>query len=469
MVFSSITFLFYYLPVMLLVYYIAPKAWKNGILFLGSLIFYAWGEPVYVGIMIFSSLLDYCCGRGVEKFRGRAGAKIFLLISICVNLGMLGFFKYSGMAARFLDRLTGLSISVPSLALPIGISFYTFQTMSYTIDVYRGKFDAQKNFISFGAYVSLFPQLIAGPIVRYETIAAELENRVCTPEKFAYGIRRFICGLMKKVLLANNIGMLWETVSESCLNGQGSVLMGWFGLIAYGFQIYYDFSGYSDMAIGLGSMFGFTFPENFDHPFCADSITDFWRRWHMTLGGWFRDYVYIPLGGSRKGKMRQMCNLFIVWFLTGLWHGASWNFVSWGLYFGVLLVFEKVFLLKVLQRLPAMIGHIYAVAAITFSWVLFAFTATDKRMQFLSILTGTGGVSFIDQETLYLLTSYAGIMILCILFTGPWMGKLCRWLQKKVASWVYSLVEIPLIFAGLGLCVTYLISSTYNPFLYFRF
>lgn len=286
---------------------------KNLILFFVSLFFYAWGEPVYVSIMLFSTVLDYCCGRLIEKFRGRKLDKLILLLSICTNLGMLGIFKYNGMITRTIYRIFHYTVHF-HLALPVGISFYTFQTMSYTIDVYRGKVPAQKNIINFGTFVSLFPQLIAGPIVRYEEIAKELTERSHSKEQFADGIRRFVCGLAKKVLLANNIGMLWETVSDRCIHGQGSVCMAWIGLLTYGFQVYYDFSGYSDMAIGLGSMFGFHFPDNFRYPFCAKSITDFWRRWHMTLGGWFRDYVYIPLGGNRCGKFRQIVNIFIVWF-----------------------------------------------------------------------------------------------------------------------------------------------------------
>ncbi len=309
MVFSSLTFLQCFLPLCLLAYFVAPKAWRNGILFAFSLLFYAWGEPVYVLLMIFSTVLDYTCGQLAERYRGQRRAKAALLVSVCVNLGLLGVFKYSDFLISTVNSLFGTAIPQPNLPLPIGISFYTFQTMSYTIDVYRGKAKAQKNIINFGAYVTLFPQLIAGPIVRYQTVADELEHRECTVELFSSGIKRFVCGIGKKVLLANNIGLLWEAASAQTTP---TVLTAWLGVIAYGFQIYFDFSGYSDMAIGLGHMLGFRFLENFNYPFLADSITDFWRRWHISLGTWFRDYVYIPLGGNKGGLVKQLRNIAIV-------------------------------------------------------------------------------------------------------------------------------------------------------------
>ena len=341
MVFSSLTFLLWFLPCVLLVYFLAPKKAKNAILFAFSLLFYAWGEPVYVGLMIFSTVLDYTCGRAVEKFRGTPKAKLGLMVSVIVNLSLLCLFKYTDFLIGTVNGVFGCSIPLLNLPLPIGISFYTFQTMSYTIDVYRGDAKAQQNIITFGAYVSLFPQLIAGPIVRYQTIADQLDGRTHSVDKFGEGVKRFVCGLGKKVLLANNIGLLWSTVSAS---GDLTVVSAWLGIIAYGFQIYFDFSGYSDMAIGLGKMFGFDFLENFDHPYCSKSVTEFWRRWHISMGTWFRDYVYIPLGGNRKGFAVQLRNIAIVWLLTGFWHGASWNYVLWGVFYGLLLIGEKFFL-----------------------------------------------------------------------------------------------------------------------------
>ena len=370
MVFSSLTFLLWFLPCVLLVYFLVPKKAKNAILFAFSLLFYAWGEPIYVGLMIFSTVLDYCCGRAVEKFRGTLKAKIGLLVSVIVNLSLLCLFKYADFLLGTVNGIFGCNIPLLNLPLPIGISFYTFQTMSYTIDVYRGDAKVQNNIISFGAYVSLFPQLIAGPIVRYQTIADQIDERTHSFDKFGEGVKRFVCGLGKKVLLANNIGLLWNTISGS---SELSVVSAWLGIVAFAFQIYFDFSGYSDMAIGLGKMFGFDFLENFDHPYCSKSVTEFWRRWHISMGTWFRDYVYIPLGGNRKGLAIQLRNIAIVWLLTGFWHGASWNYVLWGVYFGLLLILEKFFLMDKLKKIPACIGHIYALLCVAVGWVLFAF------------------------------------------------------------------------------------------------
>lgn len=322
MVFSSLTFLFLYLPLVLLVYFAVPKKMKNAILFIFSLIFYAWGEPIYVGLMIFSTVLDYCCGKAVDKYRGTKKAKIGLLVSVFVNLGLLCLFKYTDFIIGTVNGIFGSPIPLLGLPLPIGISFYTFQTMSYTIDVYRGDAKVQNNIISFGAYVALFPQLIAGPIVRYQTIADQVDERVHSFDKFGEGVKRFICGLGKKVLLANNIGLLWDTISKTEISAL-SVLSAWLGIFAFAFQIYFDFSGYSDMAIGLGKIFGFEFLENFDYPYTSKSVTEFWRRWHISLGTWFRDYIYIPLGGNRRGKWIQLRNIAVVWLLTGFWHGAS--------------------------------------------------------------------------------------------------------------------------------------------------
>ena len=368
MVFSSLTFLLCFLPCVLLVYFLVPKKAKNATLFAFSLLFYAWGEPVYVGLMIFSTVLDYCCGRAVEKYRGTPKAKIGLLVSVIVNLSLLCLFKYTDFFIGTVNGILGCNIPLLNLPLPIGISFYTFQTMSYTIDVYRGDAKVQKNIISFGAYVSLFPQLIAGPIVRYQTIADRINERTHSFDKFGEGVKRFVCGLGKKVLLANNIGLLWSTVSKA--DGITAV-SAWIGIIVFAFQIYFDFSGYSDMAIGLGKMFGFDFLENFDYPYCSKSITEFWRRWHISMGTWFRDYVYIPLGGNRKGLAVQLRNTAVVWLLTGFWHGASWNYVLWGVFYGAILIFEEFFLLNKLKKAPAFVGRLYTLFCVAAGWVLF--------------------------------------------------------------------------------------------------
>ena len=372
MVFSSLTFLMLFLPTVLLIYFAVPRQGKNAVLFIFSLLFYAWGEPIYVGLMIFSTVLDYTCGWLVEKYRGTSKQKIGLLISVFTNLSLLFFFKYTDFFIGTINTVFGTDIAMLNLPLPIGISFYTFQTMSYTIDVYRGDAKVQKNILSFGAYVSLFPQLIAGPIVRYQDIADQLNERTHSFDRFGDSVKRFVTGLGKKVLLANNIGLLWDAISKTAAENL-TTLAAWLGIIAFAFQIYFDFSGYSDMAIGLGKMFGFEFLENFDYPYTSKSVTEFWRRWHISLGTWFRDYIYIPLGGNRKGLPIQIRNIAIVWILTGFWHGASWNYVLWGVFYGVLLMAEKLFLLKWLKKAPAFVGHIYTMFAVLFGWILFAF------------------------------------------------------------------------------------------------
>ena len=433
------------------------------ILFLFSLLFYAWGEPVYVLLMLFSTALNFTCGQMAERHRGQKGAKIALLISVCTNLGLLCLFKYSDFLIATVNSLFGTSLPQPGLPLPIGISFYTFQTMSYTIDVYRGEAKAQKNIITFGAYVTLFPQLIAGPIVRYQTVAEELEHRTCTPDLFAEGVKRFVCGMGKKVLLANNIGLLWEAASAQTTP---TVLTAWLGVIAYGFQIYFDFSGYSDMAIGLGRMLGFRFLENFNYPFLANSITDFWRRWHISMGTWFRDYVYIPLGGNRGGLLRQLRNIAIVWLLTGFWHGASWNFVLWGVYFGILLVLEKLFLLHWLQKLPSALQHLYALVLVTVSWTLFAFPDIGKGAAwFRAMFSGP----LYDSGSLYLLLTYGLMLVICALAATP-LGRRCyEKLNVKLGPRVLTIADCSGLLCILVMAAAYLVSGSYNPFLYFRF
>ena len=460
MVFSSLTFLQCFLPLCLLAYFLVPQKWRNGTLFLFSLLFYAWGEPVYVVLMLFSTALDYTCGQMVERHRGRRGAKIALLVSVCVNLGLLGVFKYSDFLISTLNSLFGTAIPHLNLPLPIGISFYTFQTMSYTIDVYRGEAKTQKNIINFGAYVTLFPQLIAGPIVRYRTVAEELEHRDCTADLFADGVKRFACGVGKKVLLANNIGLLWEAASAQAAP---TVLTAWLGVIAYGFQIYFDFSGYSDMAIGLGRIFGFRFNENFDHPYCADSVGTFWRRWHMSLTSWFRDYLYIPLGGNRGGTARTIRNLLIVWFCTGFWHGASWNFILWGLYFAAWLILERYVLRGVLEKTPAILKHLYTLIVVFVGWGLFAMVDLGVCGDYLAACFG--GAPLWSGADLFRLRSYAVTLAVLVLASTA----LGQRLWAKLPRQAEQLATPVLMGLSLVVCTAYLVDGSYNPFLYFRF
>lgn len=460
------TFLLFYRPAVLAVYYLAPNKLKNLVLFVFSLLFYAWGEPVYVGLMIFSTVLDYTCGLTAERFRGTRKAKIALLVSVVVNLSLLGVFKYADFLIATVNSVFGCALPLLGLPLPIGISFYTFQTMSYTIDVYRGDTKAQRNIVSFGAYVSLFPQLIAGPIVRYQTIAEQMDCRTHSSDQFSLGVRRFVCGLAKKVLLANNIGLLWNTISQTDAANL-TVLSAWLGLIAFSFQIYFDFSGYSDMAIGLGSMFGFSFCENFNYPYISASVTEFWRRWHISMGTWFRDYVYIPLGGNRCGLAVQLRNIAVVWLLTGFWHGASWNYVLWGVYFGALLIAEKFFLLEKLKKVP-LVGHFYTVFCILISWVLFSFEDMAKGAAYFKAMFGFGA-GLCNSTALYELASYLPLLGICAVAATPLAARLYRKLNEKCASAVMTLADASGIACGMLLSTAYLISGSYNPFLYFRF
>lgn len=467
MVFSSLTFLMLFLPSVLLIYFAVPRQGKNAVLFIFSLLFYAWGEPIYVGLMIFSTVLDYTCGWLVEKYRGTSKQKIGLLISVFTNLSLLFFFKYTDFFIGTINTVFGTDIAMLNLPLPIGISFYTFQTMSYTIDVYRGDAKVQKNILSFGAYVSLFPQLIAGPIVRYQDVADQLNERTHSFDRFGDGVKRFVTGLGKKVLLANNIGLLWDAISKTAAENL-TTLAAWLGIIAFAFQIYFDFSGYSDMAIGLGKMFGFEFLENFNYPYTSKSVTEFWRRWHISLGTWFRDYIYIPLGGNRKGLPIQIRNIAIVWLLTGFWHGASWNYVLWGVFYGVLLMAEKLFLLKWLKKAPAFIGHIYTMFAVLFGWVLFAFEDFGKGVAFLKTMFG-GGAGFISNSTLYQILSYLPLLIVCLVAATPLAKKIYGKLSCKAGEGVLLTVDSVRIAGIMLLSIAYLISGSYNPFLYFRF
>ncbi|MCI8388573.1 MAG: MBOAT family protein [Clostridiales bacterium] len=470
MVFSSLLFLFRYLPAVLLLYFICPKKLRNLLLFIVSLIFYAWGEPIYVGIMLFSTVVDYTHGLLVARFKnsGRIrAAKCTVASSMIINLALLGFFKYYDFIIGNINSIAGLAIPTLGLALPIGISFYTFQTMSYTIDVYRGDAEPQKNIISFGAYVALFPQLIAGPIVQYKTVAEQLNNRTENFDKFGYGVNRFVTGLGKKVLLANSAGLIWDTVNAMNLDSL-PVMTAWIGIIAYTFQIYFDFSGYSDMAIGLGSMLGFKFLENFDYPYMSKSITEFWRRWHISLGSWFRDYVYIPLGGNRKGFAKQIRNICVVWLLTGLWHGANWTFVLWGVYFGVILIIEKLFLLKLLKKAPAIVGHIYTMLLVVVSWVIFAIDELPRVISYIGAMFGSGG-SLFDQTSLYMLTTNAILLVILAIAATPYPKQIAQKLTSRIGDKPTALVQNMAFCAIIFISVAYLVDASYNPFLYFRF
>lgn len=468
MVFSSLFFLFVFLPAVLLLYYITPRRYRNFVLFISSLFFYAWGEPVYILLMLFSTAANYTLGLLLGRCREKnSNARPVLIVSIFINIGLLCFFKYFDFLLQTVNSLLGTSLASPDLALPLGISFYTFQAISYIIDVYRGAVPAQRKFIVFGTYIALFPQLIAGPIVRYHMVAEQLVGRVEGLEVFGEGVRRFVVGLGKKVLLANNIGLLWQQIQQ-LPPSEVTILTAWLGITAFALQIYFDFSGYSDMAIGLGKMFGFTFPENFNYPYISRSITEFWRRWHISLGSWFREYVYIPLGGNRLGKPALYRNLFLVWFLTGLWHGADWNFVLWGLYYGFILALEKAFLLKWLSRAPRFICHAYAVLMVLLGWVLFAFDNLPTGWQYFQALFGLSGAGFFDRESIYFLYTHAILIIIALFVSTPFINKIKQKLFESSAALYYAAATFSCLLV-LFLSTAYLVDTTYNPFLYFRF
>lgn len=463
MIFSSIPFLFFFFPIFLILYFMVPYKVKNLILLAFSLIFYAWGEPIYIVLMIFSSIVDYTNGRMIEKYQNdKTKKKLFMIFSVIINLLLLGFFKYSDFLIENINTLFNSNIPLLNLSLPIGISFYTFQTMSYSIDVYRGNVKVEKNFLNFMTYVSMFPQLIAGPIVRYQTVQDELEKREITFEKFVNGLIRFLQGLFKKVLIANQVGYLWSVISADIT--EVSTLTAWLGIIAFGLQIYFDFSGYSDMAIGMGKMLGFTYPENFNYPYISKSITEFWRRWHISLSTWFRDYVYIPLGGSRCSKLKNVRNILIVWMLTGVWHGAAWNFVLWGLYFGLLLLLEKFVLKKVLEKMPNILKHIYALFFIIIGWLIFAFDDITLLKEYaLKMFTNS---TFIDSGFMFYITNYFVVLLIGIILSMP----IYPYLKEKVKIGTVKSIIIFIIYIVLFILSTsLLISDTYNPFLYFRF
>ncbi len=465
MVFSSVPFLYYFLPCTLLLYFITPAKLKNLVLLLTSLFFYGWGEPKFAIVMLLTVTQGYVFGILTEKSRG-GRRKVFLVITVLISLSMLVYCKYADFFIENMNALFGISIPLLKITLPIGISFYTFQILSYNVDVYRGTVPAQKNYINLAAYIAMFPQLIAGPIVRYSDIAPQLESRKHTAEKCAYGIRRFVVGLGKKVLLANTLGELCQIFRES---GDKSMLFFWMYAVAYALHIYFDFSGYSDMAIGLGRIFGFDFPENFSYPFISKTVTEFWRRWHMSLGSWFRDYVYIPMGGNRVSKPRWFFNIFVVWMLTGLWHGAAWNYVVWGLFFAVLLTAEKMLYKKKIEN-TRVLCRVYIFLAVIISFVIFDSPDLNSAFECVKSLFGAGGYPVISTESLYYLKSYAVLLSAGLIGCTPLPSLAVKKLSENhTAHKVVNLLE-PVYLVGLVLVVTgFIVDGSYNPFLYFRF
>lgn len=471
MVFSCIPFLFFFLPLCLILYYAVPFSCKNGILLIFSMIFYAWGEPLYILLMLFSTALDYTNGRLMERFgTTRCRRRLFLCCSIFINLSILAFFKYAGFAVSCINGICGIQFPVPQIHLPVGISFYTFQTMSYIIDLYRGEVKAERSYITYLTYVSMFPQLVAGPIVRFSDIQEQLHHRQITFAGFEQGALRFMMGLFKKVLIANQAGVLWEEI-HTLGAVDVSVATAWLGALCFTLQLYFDFSAYSDMAIGLGKMLGFDYNENFRYPLTAVSVTDFWRRWHISLSTWFRDYVYIPLGGNRKGVPRHLFNIAVVWFLTGLWHGASWNFILWGIYYGVLLVLEKYIGGKVFAKFPLWLRHVCTFLIVVFGFVIFAITDMEELGVYISLLFAFGAKTLIDTRFLWYLCNNGILLVIACILSCP----VYPWICQKTASLGGKQQFILSAFAGAALfwlfvlSTAYMVSDTYNPFLYFRF
>jgi len=467
LLFSSISFLYYFLPIVIILYFAVPRKFKNIVLLLSSLVFYFWGEAAYTVIMLLMALSGYIHGLLIDKFRGSKLAKAMLISSIVIGIGTLGIFKYSDFFIENINQLFKSNIALLGIVLPIGISFYTFQILSYVIDVYRGNTKVQKSFIDFAMYVTLFPQLIAGPIVRYVTVAEELENRTHSFENVAYGINRFIIGLGKKVLIANVLGEFCEVYKAT---SEPSVLFVWLYAIAYALHIYFDFSGYSDMAIGLGRIFGFHFLENFNYPYISKSITEFWRRWHMSLGTWFRDYVYIPLGGNRVSTIKWFRNIIVVWALTGFWHGANWTFVIWGLYFAVFLILEKVFLNKFFEKIPSTFSRLYVFVLLLISWIIFDANSMELAFERMSSMFGMNNLPLISSQTLYYARSYLGVFIIAIIGATPLVKSLV--IKLKTSEKINKGINIlePIVQVVLLTVITaYLIDGSFNPFLYFRF
>ncbi len=471
MVFSSIPFLFFFLPLCLILYFAVPFSWKNGILLIFSLIFYAWGEPVYILLMLFASAVDYCNGLLMERYGTTRGKRrIFLACSVSINLSVLAFFKYADFLIATVNSLLGTAFSPLGLGLPVGISFFTFQTMSYIIDLYRREVPAEKNYFTYLTYVSMFPQLVAGPIVRFSAVNRELHGRDINGQEIQEGILRFVQGLFKKVLIANQAGALWEEI-RGLEYGQASAATAWLGAAAFTLQLYFDFSAYSDMAIGMGRMLGFHFMENFRYPLSSVSVTDFWRRWHISLSTWFRDYIYIPLGGNRKGTAKHLRNMFIVWFLTGLWHGAAWNFVLWGLYYGLLLTLEKYVWGRKLESLPRLLQHCYALVIVVVGFVIFVFDDMGALGRYLCSMAACAGNSWWGSECLWYMGNYGTVLSAAVLLAFP----LYPWLKEKTEKLeenIRAVLAVPVMAGYLGLFLlttAYLVNDTYNPFLYFRF
>lgn len=470
MVFSSIPFLFFFLPLFLIIYRIVPNKFKNGTILLFSLFFYAWGEPIYVFLMIIETFSDYLIGLFLEKSTKTTRRKLLLITSLTIDLGILAFFKYADFVINTINSILSLEIGKLELSLPIGISFFTFQSLSYIIDLYRGDVEAEHSYLDYLTYISMFPQLIAGPIVRFASINKELhqnrsEKNFFSP-RFTDGFIRFLQGLFKKVLIANQIGALFSEI-DSLAPSATSVTTMWLGAIAFTFQIYFDFSGYSDMAIGLGKMMGFTFEENFRHPLVSDSITDFWRKWHISLSTWFKSYVYIPLGGNRKGLIKQIRNIMIVWMLTGLWHGASWNFVLWGAYFGILLIVEKQLFMPILDKIPLLFRRLYSFILVVIGFVIFSHDSMNSMLIYLKGLIGLNGNPFVATETLWYLSDNLVIILICFIFSLP-LKELFPALSKKISD-KFGLAKIIICIALFALSVAYIVNDSYNPFLYFRF
>lgn len=467
MVFSSLVFLFLFLVIALLLYYAVPIKLKNFIILICGLVFYAWGEPKYVVVMVISTLIDYTAGLLIDKFNdNKAVKRICLIVSLVMNLSLLAVFKYSGFFVENVNNIFGPVLNNPNLPLPIGISFFTFQSMSYTIDMYLGNVKVQKNPIAFAAFVTLFPQIVAGPIVRYNDIAAELECRKINLDMIYDGIVRFITGMGKKVLIANGVGQLWNA-AFAVGTSEMSALTAWLGIIGYTLQIYFDFSGYSDMAIGLGKMMGFNFPENFNYPYLSKSVSEFWRRWHITLGDWFKSYVYFPLGGNRKGMKRTIFNLAVVWFLTGVWHGASWNFILWGSLYGVFIIIEKLFLGNILKKLPSAISWLYTMLLVVLGWVLFVTPDISTAFSYMGAMFGANGV-FCDDTALYLLLNYGILLVVGIFVSTDAWKIIVERLTKRIPTIMHYATPFVKT-AVFVLCIAYLADATYNPFLYFNF
>lgn len=463
MLFTSISFLYYFLPIVILLYFITPKKLRNFILFISSMLFYFYGEPKYILLMLIEILIAYISGILIDKYK----SKSLFIITLIIHIGLFGIFKYTDFIISNINNIFSSSVPMLSIALPIGISFYTFQILSYEIDVYKGKVKVQKNLLKLLTYVSLFPQLIAGPIVRYETIEDELENRKHSYKNFSYGAKRFVIGLAKKVLIANILG---ELCNKFMIADEKSTLFYWIYGISYMLQIYFDFSAYSDMAIGLGKIFGFNFLENFDYPYMSKSITEFWRRWHISLGSWFRDYVYIPLGGNKKGIKKQIRNILVVWLLTGIWHGASWNFAIWGLMFGIILIIEKIFLKKILDKIPSVFSRIYVLFLVMISFIIFGAENLSSAINSIVGLFDFENSNFINDYTMYYLRSYFMVIIIAIIGATPLLKNIILKLKKnKNINMIINIFEPIYMILLLIITTSYLVDSSYNPFLYFRF